>query len=1506
MRAVRSARIIAMLVIWQLLGISSLWAAPPNLIQGASSNILMPDDRFTYEPNFTSIEIQNFLQQEPGILKSYRTKLGDLSVPAAQAIDDASIGMLYSVNPKILLTLLEIKVHLISNPSPLPELLDHPFGAPHSLQGGLQPELAWISTLMQNSYQSYIAHQQQQQVVFADGTIYTLPSSPNAATFALQTALAQLSTNEAEFLHLIDQNPGSFLNVFQRFFGDPQSMSLHVAPSAITPFLYKPLSGTANPGSFLDHNGAKNLLRRFDGITNFSYDNHSGTDFPKPSGTPVLAAANGTILTVRINYTEGTPSQWCSVNYSPVTGIVIRHVQGGEEFKTSYWHFSPGAIAVNPRTGRQFAINDQVLKGDVIGYSGTTGCSTGPHLHFGVDRAGKAVDPYGWCGQGADPWPNANEVLWAEAITNPSPCPTQISAPEGWIDAPPHGSTQSGTVRIGGWSRVSGSTISRVEIWIDGVNRGNAIYGTYRSDPSLQANVGYYWDWNTTQVGNGAHSIQAKAFAVNGTSTTLSANGPNNTHTINVLNDTTPPTGNITSPTDNTLTNNPNFTINASASDNIGINRVEFNIYYDGTWHSGCTDTSAPYSCAWNASAVTDQDLIFTIHVIDNAGLRTVDPGGYRHVRLDRAPPTATIAALEARQTNDLFTVEWGGSDNLSGVTGYDLDFTDNGGVWLNHINNQNRTSTTFTGSDGHSYTFRVRARDAAGNLGNYAVSNATTVQVTQPDSYENDNSSATPSLLGHEQQHNFHAAGDVDWVMIYVNANMPYSLRTSNLDVNTDTVIDLYDLNLNWIDGGDDWQICCSTRLNILRPTSGFLYAKVQQYGSQFGANTAYTLIFALGDAYEYDDSTGDPIALAQLSATQHTAHVPGDRDSIVFDTPAGIPYTLLTTNLGNTSDTILDLQTSSGSVTNDDTLGLGLGSRIDFYADAGINSAWVRQFNPNAYGPDTSYTLLLAQGDDYEHDNSSADATPLPSDGTLLPHTIHVPGDVDWHKLYLTTGNHYAITTQLDGSSADVIFKLYDSNGTTLLTQNTAYNPVVGWAPAHTGYYYLESRAWHDTTYGSVQLTGYRVSARIDNQVPTGGLSAPHYYTNSPTMTLQLSGSDQGSGLYQMQFASYSDSAGRWVFTDWMAYQDTYDYSLSNDEGYRLIWVHYRDRADNYSDWAWVDVIYDRQSPTVDLQHADPASDWNGLFLSWSAEDTLAGIDTFTLQWSKNGGAWQETLINDPSATGTLFFGDPGASYQFTLRAVDLAGNSAVSPLTSAVSFPGCGGDTAEPDDTSATARVQPVPGSSAHTICRKSDTDWIALPAIAGRTYTIETQDLRLADTVLKLYAPDATTVITSNDDLAMDNLASRIVWKADRSATYYVSVRDFSAETAGDGVSYALAVRADGPQMSHVYLPLALYALSPQIAAAVPDARSSIDRRAFKASAQPSAGRLQLLQHAIAAGPTPQKRVPQPLAPAVVPRSNDSGTADRATLTGDFAPPPGDKGPEPEQEPVPIKR
>ena len=114
-------------------------------------------------------------------------------------------------------------------------------------------------------------------------------------------------------------------------------------------------------GWFSDSYGWRN--DPFDGTREF----HRGLDIVVPHGTPVLAAADG-LVTV-----AGRQAGY---------GKVV-HLSHGSGLSTRYGHLSE--ILVRP--------GQRVKQGDVVGRVGSTGRSTGPHLHYEVLRAGRHVNP---------------------------------------------------------------------------------------------------------------------------------------------------------------------------------------------------------------------------------------------------------------------------------------------------------------------------------------------------------------------------------------------------------------------------------------------------------------------------------------------------------------------------------------------------------------------------------------------------------------------------------------------------------------------------------------------------------------------------------------------------------------------------------------------------------------------------------------------------------------------------------------------------------------------------------------------------------------------------------------------------------------------------------------------------------------------------------------------------------------------------------------------------------
>lgn len=96
--------------------------------------------------------------------------------------------------------------------------------------------------------------------------------------------------------------------------------------------------------------------------------NHKGVDMACPSGTPIYATRAGTVTVA--SYQAGGAGYYVSINH-------------GDGFASIYMHMTRYVVSKG----------QSVAQGELIGYVGSTGVATGPHLHFGVSYGGTYVNP---------------------------------------------------------------------------------------------------------------------------------------------------------------------------------------------------------------------------------------------------------------------------------------------------------------------------------------------------------------------------------------------------------------------------------------------------------------------------------------------------------------------------------------------------------------------------------------------------------------------------------------------------------------------------------------------------------------------------------------------------------------------------------------------------------------------------------------------------------------------------------------------------------------------------------------------------------------------------------------------------------------------------------------------------------------------------------------------------------------------------------------------------------
>lgn len=143
---------------------------------------------------------------------------------------------------------------------------------------------------------------------------------------------------------------------------------------------------------------------------------------------------------------------------------------------------------------------------------------------------------------------------------------------------------------------------------------------------------------------------------------------------------------------------------------------IQYNINSRGwtTWRQRTSATSGTF----RGDAPNGALVQFRARATDRAGNVGQFPGAQASTTVDTQAPVATMTPLQPFQNFSAFAVNWSGTDNLSGIATYDVQFQVNGGGWQTLI--EGTTSTTFqiTGAQsGDTFEFRVRATDQLGNV---------------------------------------------------------------------------------------------------------------------------------------------------------------------------------------------------------------------------------------------------------------------------------------------------------------------------------------------------------------------------------------------------------------------------------------------------------------------------------------------------------------------------------------------------------------------------------------------------------------------------------------------------------------------------------------------------------------------------------------------------------------------------------------------------------------------
>lgn len=168
----------------------SLYIPPPAPGAPGSSFKIIPDSELVYGPASAQFDITDFIQKQGGYLATYTEEVNDETLTGAQVIQ--LIAQNYSVNPRLLLAVLEHRSHWVTRSDPDPSTLDYPLGVVMQNHAGLYHQLGWAANELNRGYYLWRANAAGMWVLEGDGSIVPIDPTINAGTAGVQNLFSKL------------------------------------------------------------------------------------------------------------------------------------------------------------------------------------------------------------------------------------------------------------------------------------------------------------------------------------------------------------------------------------------------------------------------------------------------------------------------------------------------------------------------------------------------------------------------------------------------------------------------------------------------------------------------------------------------------------------------------------------------------------------------------------------------------------------------------------------------------------------------------------------------------------------------------------------------------------------------------------------------------------------------------------------------------------------------------------------------------------------------------------------------------------------------------------------------------------------------------------------------------------------------------------------------------------------------------------------------------------------
>ncbi|MBC7233442.1 MAG: peptidoglycan DD-metalloendopeptidase family protein [Chloroflexi bacterium] len=727
------------------------------------------------------------------------------------------------------------------------------------------------------------------------------------------------------------------------------------------------------------------------------------------------------------------------------------------------------------------------------------------------------------------------------------------------------------------------------------------------------------------------------------------------------------------------------------------------------------------------------QDYELLYWWVDASNELGIESSGWRPFHIDRTLPASAISTLSETTSETSFVVQWTGSDDRSGIRWYDVQYRDaERGEWADWIANTTLTAAIFTGSAGHTYYFRVRALDNAGNLEPYPEGGG--------DTHTRVDLTAGPLAPWWNTAYSFKRN-----VVILNNDTQGlaqgYPIHLHFDSGTTPTASELYNASQSSIKG-DDFRIIYNNRTELPRYIETFRRDRIDIWfnlqasiGSSPGSDsTSYQLYYSNPAASQPPGTINDVIPESSDGNTLGLWHFYEGSGSTVHDS-SGNGRHGTAVNMGWTEGKF-----GAAGIFNGTNSFVNLGTSRTFNAQNITLEAWIKQ---TSQGWSPEWTILRKDADD----NS------LIYDFLTCGNRVYLrlngnEGHVRSNSL-LQKDRWYHVAGTYDGSTIKVYI-----NGT--LDNSASYNKPLRYGSSTT--LYLGGDAKNNDKYFPGHIQNVRISNIARTSFPYGSYGN---VINEPSSAVgdvirpPISGS---ADLAVLSLAAYP-----------------------NPTGGALVQAVVRNQGNAPTQNGFYTDLYANHLPTG-------VGDYTGSIRYWVASPIAAGqtitLTTVITDLSGAGSLGLQSIGSTGEVSGTLYVQADSTS------AVSETDN--VNNISAGTEVCIASGDAYEQDNTPATARFIAIGQTQRHNLHAPGDQDWVKFTAQAGGTYSIRTLNLDIAaDTYLYLYDTDGTTLLAANDDYG-GTLASEIEWTASVTGTYYLLVRHWNPNVSGCGTSYDVEV------------------------------------------------------------------------------------------------------------------